>query len=83
MTDVTEAIGVRLHAERINLLETLAARVAERILLLEPQAERVFVRIEKLDRGPFALGVEECAERDGMSPRWANPSKFASARGYE
>lgn len=63
---VTEAIGVELHAERINLLETLAARVAERILL-EPQAERVFVRIEKLDRGPFALGVEIVRSRDGKS----------------
>ncbi|MEO0930617.1 MAG: dihydroneopterin aldolase, partial [Pseudomonadota bacterium] len=40
---VTEAIGIELEAERLNLLETLAARVAERILL-EPQAERVFVR---------------------------------------
>lgn len=54
---LTEAIGTELHAERINLLETLAARVAERILH-EPQALRVFVRIEKLDRGPFSLGVE-------------------------
>lgn len=61
---VTEAIGIELQAERINLLETLAARVAERILL-EPQAERVFVRIEKLDRGPFALGVEIERSRDG------------------
>lgn len=64
---VTEAIGVELQAERINLLETLAARVAERILL-EPQAERVFVRIEKLDRGPFALGVEIVRSRDGVQP---------------
>ncbi|MEM8536549.1 MAG: dihydroneopterin aldolase [Pseudomonadota bacterium] len=62
---VTEAIGAELEAERINLLETLAARVAERILL-EPQAERVFVRIEKLDRGPFALGVEIVRSRDGI-----------------
>jgi dihydroneopterin aldolase len=54
---VTEAIGAELGEERINLLETLAARVAERILR-EPQALRVFVRIEKLDRGPFSLGVE-------------------------
>jgi dihydroneopterin aldolase len=54
---VTEAIGIELQAERLNLLETLAARVAERILH-EPQALRVFVRIEKLDRGPFSLGVE-------------------------
>lgn len=54
---VTEAIAYELAAERLNLLETLAARVADRILL-EPQAKRVFVRIEKLDRGPGALGVE-------------------------
>lgn len=64
---VTEAIGAELEAERINLLETLAARVAERILL-EPQAERVFVRIEKLDRGPFSLGVEIVRARDGSAP---------------
>lgn len=54
---VTEAIAFELADERLNLLETLAERVADRILL-EPQAKRVFVRIEKLDRGPGALGVE-------------------------
>jgi dihydroneopterin aldolase len=54
---VTEAIAHELAAERLNLLETLAERIADRILL-EPQATRVFVRIEKLDRGPGRLGVE-------------------------
>lgn len=54
---VTEAIQIELADERLNLLETLAERVADRILL-EPQAMRAFVRIEKLDRGPGALGVE-------------------------
>ncbi|MEN8894286.1 dihydroneopterin aldolase [Planktotalea arctica] len=54
---VTEAIDLELAAERLNLLETLAERIAVRILA-EPQAERVFVRIEKLDRGGGALGVE-------------------------
>lgn len=54
---VTEAIDIELAAERLNLLETLAERVADRILG-EPQARRVFVRIEKVDRGPYALGVE-------------------------
>lgn len=54
---VTEAIMGELAEERLNLLETLAARIAERILQ-EPQAVRTFVRIEKLDRGPGALGVE-------------------------
>ena len=54
---VTDAIAAELAVERLALLETLAERVAERILL-EPQAVRAFVRIEKLDRGPGALGVE-------------------------
>ena len=54
---ITEAIAAELAAERLNLLETLAERVAERILA-QPRAMRVFVRIEKLDRGPGALGVE-------------------------
>lgn len=54
---ITEAIAAELAAERFDLLETLAERVADR-LLLTPQALRVFVRIEKLDRGPGALGVE-------------------------
>ncbi len=61
---VTEAIAAELSVERLALLETLAERVAERILL-EPQAMRAFVRIEKLDRGPGALGVEIVRARDG------------------
>lgn len=64
---VTEAISHELAAERLNLLETLAQRVADRILL-EPQARRVFVRIEKLDRGPGALGVEIMRARPSNSP---------------
>lgn len=59
---VTEAIDHELAAERLNLLETLAERIAERVLL-EPQARRVFVRVEKLDRGPGALGVEVVRSR--------------------
>ncbi|SEK69142.1 dihydroneopterin aldolase [Pacificibacter marinus] len=54
---LTEAIQIELAAERLNLLETLAERIASRILT-EPRAFRVFVRVEKLDRGPGALGVE-------------------------
>jgi dihydroneopterin aldolase len=66
---VTEAIAFELADERLNLLETLAERVAERILI-EPQAMRVFVRIEKLDRGPGALGVEIVrAKAAGAAPR--------------
>ncbi len=64
---VTEAIAHELAAERLNLLETLAERLAERILM-EPQALRVFVRIEKLDRGPGALGVEIVRSRKAAAP---------------
>jgi dihydroneopterin aldolase len=63
---ITEAIDAELAAERLNLLETLAERVAERVLSA-PQALRVFVRIEKLDRGPGALGVEIVRAR-GQAP---------------
>ena len=62
---VTEAIATELGAERLNLLETLAERIAERILM-EPQALRAFVRIEKLDRGPGALGVEIVRSRSDL-----------------
>ncbi len=54
---LTEAVAVELAADRLNLLETLAENVAGRILAA-PQAARVFVRVEKIDRGPGALGVE-------------------------
>ena len=54
---IVEAIDIALMAERVNLLETLAARIADHILE-HPLAARVFVRIGKLDRGPYTLGVE-------------------------
>ena len=54
---ITEAIGEQLATERINLLETLAERIAER-LLENRKTVRVFVRIEKLDRIPGTLGVD-------------------------
>ena len=68
---ITEAIAHELAAERLNLLETLAERVADRILHA-PQALRVFVRLEKLDRGPGALGVEIVRAR-GQTPPAAAP----------
>lgn len=54
---ITDAIEEEIAAERINLLETLAERVATRCLA-DARAVRVFVRLEKLDRIPGALGVE-------------------------
>ncbi|QFS83284.1 bifunctional dihydroneopterin aldolase/dihydroneopterin triphosphate 2'-epimerase [Roseivivax sp. THAF40] len=65
---VTEAITAELEAERLNLLETLAERIAERILQA-PQALRAFIRIEKLDRGPGALGVEIVRSRKELGSR--------------
>ncbi len=59
---ITEAIDDELAAERINLLETLAERIAAR-LLADPRVARAFVRIEKLDRIPGALGIEIVRQR--------------------
>ena len=73
---VTDAIGMALAAERLNLLETLAERIAA-LLLREPAALRVFVRVEKLDRGPGALGVEimrSHADGRAMSPGTLSPA---------
>jgi 7,8-dihydroneopterin aldolase/epimerase/oxygenase len=65
---LTEAIATELAAERLNLLETLAERLAARILI-EPPAMRVFVRIEKLDIGPYKLGVEIVRSRAEVAVR--------------
>lgn len=54
---ITEAIDLQLSTERINLLETLAERIAERCLD-DIRVARAFVRIEKLDRIPGTLGIE-------------------------
>ena len=69
---VTEAIAFELADERLNLLETLAENVADRILL-EPQAMRTFVRIEKLDRGAGALGVEIVRARGDVTVEQTEP----------
>jgi dihydroneopterin aldolase len=54
---IVDAIEAALAAERLNLLETLAERVAAGCLA-DARAVRAFVRVEKLDRIPGALGVE-------------------------
>ncbi len=59
---VRQAIHAVLQGDRINLLETMAERIAEQILA-NPKAERVFLKIEKLDRGPGDLGIEIVRER--------------------
>ncbi len=74
---ITEAIAAELAAERLNLLETLAERVADRVLA-EPAAMRAFVRIEKLDVGPYALGVEIVRSRAGDEPQRTSPDSEAA-----
>jgi 7,8-dihydroneopterin aldolase/epimerase/oxygenase len=78
---IIRAIEGELARERINLLETLAERVARRCLL-DPRAVRVFVRVEKLDRIPGALGVEIVRSRaEGTEPlrRRSEPGAAAAA----
>ena len=62
---VTEAIDTEVFSERLNLLETLAERIALRILS-EPQALRVFVRIQKLDKDAGKLGVEIVRSKEDL-----------------
>ncbi len=69
---ITEAIAAALGEDRLNLLETLAERVAAGILS-EPLALRAFVRVEKLDRGPGALGVEIVRAATGGARAAADP----------
>lgn len=77
---ITEAIGDELGLGRLNLLETLAERIAERVLAA-PQAMRAFVRVEKLDRGPGALGVEIVRARAAEPLRAVAPD--AGSEGQE
>jgi dihydroneopterin aldolase len=51
----------------INLVETLAERIAEHCLAL-PRASSVLVKIEKLDKEPGAVGVEIVRSKEGVSP---------------
>ncbi|MEO0386584.1 MAG: dihydroneopterin aldolase [Pseudomonadota bacterium] len=54
---ITDAIAAELRRARVDLLETLAERIAARVLV-SPKAKAATVRIEKLDRIAGALGVE-------------------------
>ncbi len=74
---IIEAIETHLASGRINLLETLAERVAETILS-DRRAARVFIRVEKLDRIPGALGVEIVRSRLDAEPE-IRPGRAAAA----
>ncbi|MCF3974074.1 dihydroneopterin aldolase [Paracoccus salsus] len=53
---LTQAIETALADQRYNLVETLAEKIAAEVLA-HPAAARTGVTVEKLDRGPGALGV--------------------------
>ncbi|CAM3126890.1 dihydroneopterin aldolase [Paracoccus nototheniae] len=53
---LTQAVTTALADQRYNLVETLAERIAAEVLA-HPRAARIIVSVEKLDRGPGALGV--------------------------
>jgi dihydroneopterin aldolase len=75
---ITEAIESALGPERVDLLETLAERVAQ-LALADPRAVRAFVRLEKLDRIPGALGVEIVRTRPSDAPPRLRPAGNAAA----
>ncbi|MDN5568095.1 MAG: dihydroneopterin aldolase [Paracoccus sp. (in: a-proteobacteria)] len=53
---LTQAVTTALADQRYNLVETLAEKIAAEVLA-HPRAAQVAVTVEKLDRGPGALGV--------------------------
>jgi dihydroneopterin aldolase len=55
--DLVNAVKRIVDAGHINLVETLAARIAESCLA-DKRITSVLVRVEKLERGPDAVGVE-------------------------
>jgi dihydroneopterin aldolase len=55
--DILKTIRAIVDEGHINLVETLAERIAARCLA-DPRIASVRVRIDKLERGPAAVGVE-------------------------
>ena len=59
---ITDSIRSIVAGGHLDFVETLAERIAERILA-HPRAERIRIRVEKLEIGPGAVGVEIVRER--------------------
>ncbi len=55
--DIIKVIRATADEGHINLVETFAERIAERCLV-DKRIVTVLVRVEKLERGPEAVGVE-------------------------
>jgi FolB domain-containing protein len=59
---ITDSVRMVVAQEHIALMETLAERIAA-LILTYPRVASITVRIEKLDVGPGAVGVEIMRER--------------------
>jgi dihydroneopterin aldolase len=59
---ITDAIRRIVAKGHIGLVETLAERIASAVLA-QPRVTKVTVRVEKLDLGPSAVGVEITREK--------------------
>lgn len=76
---IIKAIERLLTDERVDLLETLAERLAQ-ACLADPRVLRAFIRVEKLDRIPGALGVEIVRSRIGPeTPRLHGERKILTS----
>jgi FolB domain-containing protein len=59
---ITDSVRMVVAQEHIALMETLAERIAA-LILTYPRVASITVRVEKLDVGPGAVGVEIMRER--------------------
>ena len=66
--DLVGAVRAVVAAGHINLVETMAERIAERCLA-DKRIVSVLVRVEKLERGPASVGVEIVRPRTAVSGR--------------
>ena len=62
--DLVGAVRTVIAHGHINLVETLAERIAQRCLT-DKRIVSVLVRVEKLERGPASVGVEIVRPRRG------------------
>lgn len=69
---LTQAVQAALADQRYNLVETLAERIAAEVLA-HPAAARIEVTVEKLDRGPGALGITITRDTARIAPQTISP----------
>ena len=77
--DLVGAVRAIVADGHINLVETLAERIAERCLR-DKRIVSVLVRVEKLERGPASVGVEIVRPRMALPNGEHPPPQALSAR---